>query len=416
MDMYSRNQYLKKLREEYLLARARRAKTLMLDEAEKRTGLNRTYLLAKLKPKSNLDVETSQRTHRSCVYDNAMLPALALTWEIFDRPCGQRLAPLLAREVDRLRTLHELDCTDMVAEKLKTISPRTIDTKLTHHKTDIGLGVKYKDRIHPLLYQQVPVKIFSDQDRNVSGNIQVDCVEHCGASASGTFLYSVSMTDIAHGWWEGDAVMGKGQEGIRAGIDAGRMRFPFPWQEMHTDCGTEFLNAHLVRYSSTQQIRFSHSRPYKKNDNCLVEQKNWTHVRKKVGYLRYDAVDEQQLLNSLYHNELRLFKNFFQPVIKLVSKERIGGHLKRKYDDPKTPYQRVMDASDVAAETKHELQRIYQSLNPALLKRTIDVKLDALYTAYQKKQGTETIDVHKKIHPSSLRFQIAERAVVHSES
>ena len=416
MDMYSRNQYLKKLREEYLPARSRIAKTTMLNEAEKRTGLNRTYLLEKLRQKSNLDVDAAQRKQRSCVYDNAIHPALAHAWEIFDRPCGQRLAPLLKHEVDRLRALHELRCTDVVATKLKRISPRTIDTKLAHHKTDIGLGEKYKQRIHPLLYQRVPVKMFADQNRNVSGNMQIDCVEHCGASASGTFIYSVSMTDIAHGWWEGEAVMGKGQEGIRAGIDTGRTRFPFPWKEMHTDCGTEFLNAHLVRYSTTQQIRFSHSRPYKKNDNCLVEQKNWTHVRKKVGYLRYDTLNEQRLLNGLYRNELRLFKNFFQPVIKLVSKERIGGHIVRKYDEPKTPYQRVMDAHDVTQETKQALCNIYQSLNPAALKRAIDAKLGALYAAYQKKRGTEMVDIHKKIRPSSLRFYVAEREVIHSES
>ena len=129
--------------------------------------------------------------------------------------------------------------------------------------------------------------------------------------ASGTFIYSVSMTDIAHGWWEGEAVMGKGQEGVRAGIDTGRKRFPFPWVEMHTDGGTEFINAHLVRYCEKRSFLFSRSRPYKKNDNCLVEQKELDACQKKVGYLRYDTEEEQRILNDLYRNELKLFKNFF---------------------------------------------------------------------------------------------------------
>lgn len=415
MDMHSRNQYLKKIREEYLLARSRKEKTAMLDEAKKRTELNRTYLIEKLKPTSHLDATTHQRKQRACIYGNTVKPALAAAWELFDRPCGQRLAPLLRNEVDRLRRLSELDCSDSVAEKLKLMSPRTIDAKLAHHKADIGLGEKYAHRINPLLYQKIPVKVFAEQDRGVSGNMQIDCVEHCGASASGTFIYSVSMTDIAHGWWEGVAVIGKGQDGICVGIDAGRKRCPFLWKEMHTDCGTEFLNAHLLRYSERQQLRFSHSRPYKKNDNCLVEQKNWTHVRKKVGYFRYDTLDEQKLMNDLYGNELRLFKNFFQPVIKLVSKERIGGHLKRTYDEPRTPYQRVMEARDVSAKTKCELTRIYQSLNPGALKRSIDKKLNALYATYQKKNSAPVVDVRKKIRPSSLRYYIAERAVVHSD-
>ncbi len=416
MDMYSRNQYLEKVREEYLGIKFRKEKTKMLDEVEKRTGLDRKHLITKLRPKSNLDRRPGERKRRACVYDNEVKAALTDAWEIFDRPCGDRLAPLLSDEIERLRKLGELICSDGVTSKLKKISPRTIDTKLAHHKEDIGLGEKYKNCIHPLLYQKVPVKIFEDQDRGVSGNIQIDCVEHCGASAAGSFIYSVSMTDIAHGWWEGEAVMGKGQEGICAGINTGRKRFPFNWQEAHVDGGTEFINAHLVRYCGKENILLSRSRPYKKNDNCLVEQKNWTHVRKKVGYLRYDTGEEQNILNSLYHNELRLFKNFFQPVMKLVSKERIEGKIKRKYDRPKTPYQRVMEADDIAKETKSALKRIYLSLNPAELKRGIVTKLNKLYVTYQKKNNSSKVDMNKKIHPSSVRFYIAERGVVRLDS
>ncbi len=416
MDMRSRNQYLKKVREEYLAVSSRKEKIRILDEAEKRTGLHRKYLVTKLKPKSNLDALATERKKRTLTYGGEVTAALAVAWEIFDRPCGQRLAPLLARETKRLRLQGELVCTDTTATKLNTISPRSIDHKLTHAKEDIGLGLRYQRRIHPLLYQKIPVKMFADQDRSVSGNMQVDCVEHCGASAAGTFIYSVAMTDIAHGWWEGEAVMGKGQEGVCAGINAGRKRVPFPWIEMHTDGGTEFINAHLARYCATQHVLFSRSRPYKKNDNCLIEQKNWTHVRKKVGYLRYDTAEEQRILNSLYRNELRLFKNFFQPVMKLIAKERIGGSIKRRYDMPKTPYQRVMEAPDVANAVKLALETIYLSLNPAELKRGIDAKLDELYSVYQKKNNSLKVDLNKKIHPGSVRFYFAERAVVRLDS
>jgi len=416
MDMQSKKQYLKKVREEYLSSRSRAEKTKILSEAEKRTGLNRKYLITKVRPKSNLDVIARARKKRSCVYDNEVKAALAVAWEIFDRPCGDRLAPLLRDEVTKLRQLGELACSDAVVSKLKTISPRTIDTKLAHIKEDIGRTGKYKHIAHPLLYQKIPVKVFAEQDREGTGNIQIDCVEHCGARAAGTFIYSVSMTDIAHGWWEGSAAMGKGQEGICAGIDTGRKRFPFDWQEAHVDGGTEFINAHLACYCWKENILLSRSRPYKKNDNCLVEQKNWTHVRKKVGYLRYDTEEEQKILNDLYTNELKLFKNFFQPVMKLIEKVRVSGTIHRKYDTPKTPYQRVMRAADIPKTTKDALQKIYLSLNPAELKRGIDAKLDKLYSVYQKKNNSPRVDVNKKIHPSSVRFYIAERGAVRLDS
>ena len=147
-----------------------------------------------------------------------------------------------------------------------------------------------------------------------------------------------------------------------------------------------------------------------------MEQKNWTHVRKKVGYLRYDTEEEQRILNDLYRNELKLFKNFFQPVMKLVSKERVGGIIKRKYDRPQTPYQRVMEADDIANIAKNTLREIYLSLNPAKLKREIDAKLDKLYSTYQKKNNSPKVDMNKKIHPSSVRFYIAERGAVRLDS
>lgn len=141
----------------------------------------------------------------------------------------------------------------------------------------------------------------------------------------------------------------------------------------------------------------------------MLNKKNWTHVKKYVGYLRYDTPEEQEILNSLYRNELRLFKNFFQPVIKLISKERIGGRIHRKYDTPKTPYQRVMESSEVSIEKKKELQKIYQSLNPAELKRAIDRKLDLLYKAYQnKKNKSQKVGPFKKLIPISVRNYIAQ--------
>ena len=408
MDMYSRNQYLKEIRSEYLKTKSKKEKGKLLDEAEKRTGLNRKYLMEKLKPKSNLDKDKSQRKRRKEYYDSYVREALVQVWRIFDYPCGQRLEPLLKTEVDRLRRLGELKCSDKVAEKLKKISFRTIDEKLKHQKEVERIRKKYQKNVHPLLYQKIPVKLSDEWDRSQLGNIQTDLVEHCGQSAKGEYINTISNTDIATGWWEGEAIMGRGQIPTQEGLDRARKRFPFSWREIHSDNGAEFINAHLFRYTQKEGLGFSRSRPNKKNDNCFVEQKNWTHVKRYVGYLRYDTFKEQEILNDLYHNELRLYKNFFQPVIKLISKERIGGKIHRKYDKPKTPYQRVIESKEVSKEKEQDLKQIYQSLNPAELKRTIDRRLDLLWKAYQKKNKSQKVEPLKKLKPISVRNYIAQ--------
>lgn len=401
MNMQSRDQYLKELRTEYLQTKSKRKRGLLLDEACQRTKLNRKHLIVKLRPKSNLDKGIQERRKRRQYYNQPVIAALADCWRIFDFACGQRLKPLLQDEVDRLRKLGELQCSDEVAGKLKSISFRSIDEKLKHAKETERIRGRYKEKIHPLLYQQVPVKVFDEQDRNAIGHLQTDFVEHCGTSAAGEFINTCSNTDINFGWWEGQAAMGKNQESANKALDSALSRFPFPINADHIDNGGEILNHLMLRYCQKRGIDFSRSRPYKKNDNCLVEQKNKTHVKRFVGYLRYDTTREMEILNDLYANELRLFKNFFQPVMKLVSKERVRGHIKRKYDYPKTPYQRIMASKDIAENKKQDLRKIYLSLNPAQLKRDIDHKLDMLYQAYQGKSETLKVDINKRI---SVRF------------
>ena len=398
MNMESRNQYLVELRSEYLKNKSKKKRGELLDEAEKRTKLERKYLTQKLKPKSSLDKLKSQRKKRETYYDNSVKPALIRMWKIFDCACGQRLETSLRDETDRLRMQGELICSDEVALKLKQIKSATIDRKLKHAKQIELVKAKYKKK-HPLLYQSIPVKVFAEQDRSVLGNIQIDLVEHCGASATGQFVNTLTATDIFSGWTEQSAVMGKSQENVSIGIDNSRARFPFLFKEIHSDGGTEFINAHLFKYSTDTNLDFSRSRPYKKNDNCLVEQKNNTHVRRLVGYLRYDTIEEQNILNDLYCNEQHFYKNFFQPQNKLILKERVGGKIHRIYDKAKTPYQRLMDSPKVSQTKKQELQTIYLSLNPAELKRQIDKKLDMLYKFYEKKNNSPKVDTKKQISP-----------------
>lgn len=181
-------------------------------------------------------------------------------------------------------------------------------------------------------------------------------------------------------------------------------RYPFAWRAIHTDNDSAFINWQLKYWSERQKIQFSRSRPYHKNDNCFIEQKNSSHVRRTVGHFRYDTKAELNLLNDLYFNELYFYKNFFQPTIKLVSKERIGGHIKRRYDKPKTPYQRVMENKNIPKETKDELQKMYESLNPAELKRNIDQKLHLLKQLYNAKHKTIKVEKTKELNINTVTF------------
>ena len=407
--MKSKNQYLQTLinKKGYHLI-SRKEKTKLLDEYCKNTGQNRKYVIRKIRNGKYIKNKIKRTRNRESYYDNSVKPALVHCWHIFDRSCGQRLQTSLRDEVERLRRDRELNCSDETAEKLKKMSSATIDRKLKHQKTAERFRSKYSPKKNPLLYQKIPIKVFSEQDRTVLGNIQIDLVEHCGQSAAGQFICTLANTDINTDWWEGSAIMGKGQEGTFKGLKQARERFPSPFKGIHADNGKEFINWHLYHYCKKEKLVFTRSRPYKKNDNCLVEQKNSTHVRRYIGYLRYDTKKELDILSSLYRNELHFYKNFFQPVIKLKEKIRIKGKIHRKYHKAKTPYQNVMESPEISKEKKQELKKVYDSLNPAQLKRSIDAKLKKLYQTYQEKQGNNNkllkVGINKKLEPVSVTF------------
>lgn len=181
--------------------------------------------------------------------------------------------------------------------------------------------------------------------------------------------------------------MGKSQRAVEAAMEEIEKRLPYPLTGIDSDNGTEFINGNMKRYADRRQITFTRSRPYKKNDNAHIEQKNFTHVRKIIGYARFDTLEQQAMMNDLYRNELRLYINFFQPSQKLIKKERIGSRIKRVYDDPKTPYQRVLESKDVAESVKQQLTEYYEQLNPFQLKRDIDRKIRKLFATFGKQHS-----------------------------
>lgn len=408
MDMPSRNQYLQTIRKEYLGA-TKNQKQKLLDEVQKRTKLNRKYLIRKLSPVMDYDIHV--RKKRTEVYDGLVKEALVKVWEIFDFPCGQRLAPVLKTELDRLKNLGELACSNDTIKKLKRISSASIDRKLDHERQVRQLSRHRQPRIHPLLYQKIPMKTSAEWDRDKVGNFQLDYVVHCGSTSSGNFTCTLSATDIATGWWEGEAIAGRSQQVTHEGLKNIQKRLPFKIAEIHPDNDSGMINDLIYRYCKKEGIKFSRSRPNKKNDNAWVEQKNWTHIRKLVGYLRYDTYLERKVMNELYKG-MSLYKNFCQPVMKLIFKERIGGKIKRKYDLAKTPYQRLLKLGKISRQEKDSLKKIYQSINPAELKRNMEKKRNLLYQIYQKKMAAVEIKPMKKQTPRSVTFYMIEPTLV----
>lgn len=406
MDIHAQYQYMETLRTQYLKG-SRKEKGNILDEYCRNTGRERKYAIKQFRYKVK---RKETRKQRSVYYDGEVKTALVKVWEIFDLPCGQRLKPLIVDELQRLRTLKEVVCEEDVARKLTRISPATIDRKLNHEKEVRKFNLKHATKKNDTsLLNVVPIKTSADLDRSVPGNIQMDCVEHCGTSASGEYALSLTTVDIYSGWWEGEAFAGKGQEITLRAIDNARKRFPLSWLEMHPDNGSNLLNWHVHAYAKKERITYSRSRPYKKNDNCFAEQKNSTHVRKPFGYLRYDTPQEIKIMNDLYRNELRLFKNFFQPVMKLKEKRRVKGRIHRVYDTPKTPYVRVMKSGVLDKKGKEKLRHIYEELNPAALKRAIEEKTNRLYTLYANKMGIKETAKEKKLSVTLVSYYMIHR-------
>jgi hypothetical protein len=224
--------------------------------------------------------------------------------------------------------------------------------------------------VQRLIYQKVPVKVAADWDTSEIGNKQVDFVAHCGRSTGGDYIHTISAVDIATNWWEGQAIAVRSQRATKEGLSQMQPRFPFRILELHPDNDSALVNDLLWDWTQQERIRLSRSRPYKKNDNAWVEQKNWTHVRKVVGYRRFDTTSELRVLNEIYAT-LRLYKNFCLPTMRLKSKARVEGRIKRIYEKPCTPYERVMGSRQVDRKTKQKLRSIYEALNPAELYRRL---------------------------------------------
>lgn len=404
--MASRKQYLQRLLERYLEAR-KRQKGSILDEFCRNTGQNRKYVIRKIGRLASTEPRPPRR--RAPHYGQETARALETLWKMFDYPCGQRLRPLIETELDRLRRLGELKVSAPAAEKLRSVSPATIDRLLRPKKQVWKLHHKSGTKGPGLIAKKIPLRMGTGNTVQV-GSVDMDLVLHCGSSTAGEYGHSLSTLDLGSAWWEAEVVMGRAQRRIFSALREIEARSPFPWKSIHSDNDNAFINSQLYDYAEERRCGFTRSRPYRKNDNPHIEQKNFTHIRRPLGYLRYDTPEELALIQDLYRNELRLYKNFFQPVMMLARKVRVSGRPKRTYSPAKTPYHRLLESGQLSPEKTRELKALYLSLNPAELKREIDRKLARLYDLYRKKNKRPiSVDPYKKQVPSMVTFLVSEQ-------
>lgn len=390
MSLSSRREYLKRLKSRYLKA-SKEKKAGMLDECCKVTGLNRKHVIVCLSTKTDLENKTvRQRKARVHKYDKRFVVVIKKIWKILDYPCGARLKPILTEMADKLVVFKELKISDEIRQKLETVSVWTINEKLKRSRVQARRRIQGTTKPGSLLKSQIPIRT-SSWEESQPGFCELDLVANCGDSALGEFANTLNITDILTGWTEQESFIGKAQKRVMNGLEHIKKRLPFKLKGIDPDNGSEFINWQLYRWCKDKAIDFTRGRPYKKNDNAHIEQKNWTHVRQVYGYERIEGPEVVKLMNDLNRHELRLYKNFFQPTMKLIQKKRIGKHkekIKRIYDTPKTPYQRVLLCKDIPEAEKKKLRQIYKKLNPAELKRVITKKLKFIHkknAAFRKK-------------------------------
>lgn len=376
MSLTSRKELVKETKGRYLQAE-RSEKTIILNELFENTGLNRNYLVQMLSAKTDLDYVNPINRKRRETYDANVIHYLKKIWTIFDYPCGQRLAPMLPEYISVLEKFKELVVSDSVKEKLLKIKSATIDRRLVKFRTFRHKKVFSTTKPGTLLKKNIPIKT-SSWDEARLGYGELDTVAHCGGSAAGEFIVSLTYTDIASQWTISEAVMGKAQKRIKAALESISNRLPFDLKGIDPDNGGEFINWQLYNHCLTNGIEFTRGRPYAKNDNAHIEQKNYTHVRKLIGYKRLNQEHQLKKINDLYWNEWDFYKNFFLPNKKLIEKRRVGAKIVKKYDKPKTPYQRLLEHKNLPESEKEKLKSIYAKLNPAELKRSIDKKLSKI--------------------------------------
>ena len=398
LDMKTRKKICGEIFRRYQKA-SKKNKAKILDEYSHTLGYNRDYLaylltnwgitryalsngksvkyIAKPPEKGRQRATGGKKTGRKEKYHKAFVEVLKAVWELFDYQCGKLLAPLVRGMIVFL--VKEFDLNEGIRTLLQSVSPATIDRKLRKQKERYRLKGIRTTKPGSLLKSQIPIRVCFDRDEKKPGFFELDTLSHCGARASGQFCQTLTITDVGSGWTEVCALLNNAHRWVKEYIARAKETLPFPMLGIDSDNGGEFINHQLLDWCVQNNIKFTRSRPYRKNDNCFVEQKNGDVVRKTVGYARFEGEKAVKALTDVYHF-LNPLLNYWYPTLRLIAKEKLpSGRYKKIYEkEPKTPYQRLLESPDISDEDKAELRSRAMGLNPVTLKRCMDEARDRL--------------------------------------
>ena len=380
MSNSAKKEYVEAVKKRYF-ASCKKEKTHILDELCENCKLNRKYAIRLIYKKGT---NNKHKTGRPKKYSSqAILDFLKDLWVLTNLACSERLKAAIPLWLPHYRLHRNNHLTEEDVKLLLEISPSTIKRLLRRNRPKykkLGLSTT---KPGSLLKKQVPIKV-NQWDETKPGFIEADTVAHCGSSVSGQFAYTLNVVDIATGWTEQRALWGKGKKGVFEALKSIRKALPFKVLGFDCDNGGELLNYMLLEYFTYQKnpVQYTRSREYRKNDNAHIEEKNWTHVRQFIGYQRFDRIETVDLLNDLYLNEWRLYLNFFLPSFKLIDKKRDGSRIIKRFSQPLTPYQRLINSPFIKPSRKIRLTRTFKSLDPYDLQMKLKNKINNILKPY----------------------------------
>jgi hypothetical protein len=370
MNMTTKKELFKEVLKRYLKA-SKQEKTIILDELSANLDMHRKAVIRALRRKQICDpLKPKKKAGRPITYGADTVSALKKIWKISGELCAERLHPIVTSYVEILIRDNMWMCSDEATWKLQAMSIGTMKSRIERFlRIKIGGGrstTKPSD-----LKEVIPIRR-GPWDNPDPGYGEIDTVVHCGTTLSGDMAYTVNFVSISTFWSESAAQINKGQQRTKQSIIEIKRRLPFTLLGLDPDTGSEFINWLLKKWCDKEKIELTRSRPNHKNDNAHIEQRNFTNVRKLLGYTRIDTQEAANLMNKLYAGPWRLYVNFFQPVMQCQKKERIGSRYVRRYDIPATPYQRVLADPRIDKKIKKQLTKKYATLNPKTLREEID--------------------------------------------
>lgn len=377
LEMETRRKVIEKQRSKYRKA-SKKEKGVILDSVCIATGLSRDRVKKLFAMKERPLPSGKSRSGRHPKYGRETRLALESIWALMDFAGGKRLCAGMDDMLNALVRYGECSFSEKTQDLLREISPATADRILKKEKAHMRFKGISTTKPGTLLKRDIPIRLGTQWDEDMAGFLEIDLVAHCGATTAGEYINTLDMTDIKTGWTETTAVINKAQIHVFDALKSIRNALPFDMLGIDSDNGSEFINDELYRYCKQENIAFTRSRPYMKNDSCHVEQKNWHVIRRNIGYGRYEGNQAVRIMND-YYSLLRLYTNFFMPHMKLISKDRNGAHITKQYEVPLSPYRRLLEDKTISAETKEQLTKIYLSLNPITIKHDMMNLLKVLF-------------------------------------